>query len=100
MRRNDVGWLAVLDVSSPSDGHGVPERAGEGERERERERGMRPEGTESHGDCQACHEPTNLPQTWPSQTPAKTTTCQDEERWHHCTSLAWLRLNVNGTRND
>ena len=38
MRRNDVGWLAVLDVSSPSDGHGVPERAGEGERERERER--------------------------------------------------------------
>ena len=32
------GWLAVLDlldVSCPSDGHGVPERAGEGERERE-----------------------------------------------------------------
>ena len=33
------GWLAVLDVSCSSDGHGVPERAGEGpRRERERER--------------------------------------------------------------
>ena len=33
------GWLAVLDVSCSSDGHGVPERAGEGPgRERERER--------------------------------------------------------------
>ena len=31
------GWLAVLDVSCPSDGHGVPERAGEGPGERERE---------------------------------------------------------------
>ena len=49
----------MLDVSCPSDGHGVPERAGE--RERERERGMRPEGTESHGDCQACHENTDQP---------------------------------------
>ena len=39
-------------------------RARDRERERERCQG-------SHGDCQPCHEPSNLPQTWPGAGPAK-----------------------------